>query len=113
MSIEALFGPSILQLNPGLLEAFWEHDRTIFVLLLARSKWFAPGPYRAQMRFHTMTRKYLDATRANLGSGGSKADQLDEPRGGARVIREVEKWLKEGGFDDQSVVGALAVLVFA
>ena len=112
-SIEALFGPRLFALNPGLLDAFWDFDSNIFALTLAFPKWLHPGPYRAQERYYAMMRKYVDAAWANFDWNGPAADADWEPHFGARVCRELVKWLRESGFHDKVVVGAMAMLVFA
>ena len=113
VSVKALFGPTIQQLNPGLLDAFWEFDRNIFSLLLARSRWLCPRAYQAQVRFYAMIRKYLDADRVNRSCDAPNIGQLNESNGGTRICRELEKWLQGSGFDDRAVVGSLAMLMFA
>ncbi|KAF4624102.1 hypothetical protein G7Y89_g14069 [Cudoniella acicularis] len=112
-SVESLFGPRIFELNPGLLDAFWEFDSNIFLLTLAIPRWLSPGPYRVQDRYYAMMSKYLDAAWENFDWNGPEADADWEPNFGARACREVVKWLRDSGFHSQVAVGAMAMLVFA
>lgn len=112
-SIGAVFGPRIFELNPELLDGFWDFDSNIFVLTLAIPKWLNPRPYKAQERFYAMMHKYVEAAWTDIDWNGPAADADWEPNFGARVSREVVKWIKESGFHDQVAVGAMAMLVFA
>ncbi|KAK3317496.1 putative cytochrome P450 [Cercophora scortea] len=115
-AVKTLLGPRIFELFPDVLDAFWEFDSNICLITLALPKWLFPGPYRAQERFYTIIRKYLAATYTDdaFDSVAAEADQDGwNPKSGARVSRELVKWLKTSGFQDEVAVGALAMLMFA
>ncbi|MCJ1389519.1 hypothetical protein MMC18_002376 [Xylographa bjoerkii] len=48
-------------------------------------------------------RKYVDAAWANFDWNGPAADADWEPHFGARVCRELVKWLRESGFHDKNL----------
>jgi hypothetical protein len=110
-SIESMFGPRLFELSPNVLEAFWEFDRNIIPLTLGIPKWMYSVPHTAQERYYGMIRKYLDE--AKSGSDSESADADWDVNFGARVCREVAKWVREKKFSDEVAVGAMAMLVFA
>lgn len=110
-SIESMFGPRLFELSPQLLDAFWKFDSYIIPLTLGIPRWLYSRPHTAQERYYAMIRKYLDS--AKLGSNNSAVDTDWDPDFGARVCREVAKWIKEKNFSDDVAVGAMAMLVFA
>ena len=112
-AMRTLLGPTIFDLNPGFLDAFWEFDYNVFMLTFGFPKWANPGPYRVQDRFLSMIEKYVDSARSNFDWNGPSAESPWEPHFGARVCREIAKWLTESGFPDVSIAGALGTLLFA
>jgi hypothetical protein len=112
-AIVALFGPRILELSPELIDAFWEFDSNIFALTVALPRWLTPKAYRAQGRYYGMIRTYVDAARKNFDWTGPAAEAGWEPEFGARVTRELVKWLREARFRDEVATGALGMLLFA
>ena len=117
-SITALLGPQIFELNGGsgeggFLDAFWRYDEVVFALTLGFPRWISPKPYRVQERYLGMIEKYLDHAWAGFDWNGSLSEASWEPNFGARVCREIAKWLKDAGFRDQVAAGALGTLVFA
>jgi hypothetical protein len=97
-AIEALYGTRIFELNPDLLEAFWDFDSNIFVLTLGLPKWLFRKSYRAKDRFYSMMRKYRSAT-----------DPIDDDN----IHGELARWCKDSEFGNDTEVGALAMLMFA
>lgn len=112
-AMSTLLGPTVFELNPGFLDAFWEFDDIVFTLTLGFPEWLHPRPYRVHDRYLAMIGKYLDSAWANFDWDGPSAEAHWEPHFGARVCREIAKWLKESGFPDKSVAGALGTLLFA
>ena len=112
-AMSTLLGPKVFELNTGFREAFWEFDDNVFMLTLGLPRWMNPAPYRVQDQFLSMVAKYVDAAWANFDWNGPDAEAYWEPHFGARVCRETAKWLRQEGFPDESIVGALATLVFA
>ncbi|ORY71962.1 putative cytochrome P450 [Pseudomassariella vexata] len=112
-AISTLFGPSIFELNPGLLDAFWAFDANLFTLTLGFPAWLNPRPYRIRDRYYAMIGKYLDAAWSKFDWNGPSAEVFWEPLFGARVCREIVKWLKDDGFQAEAAAGALGMLLMA
>ena len=112
-AISTLLGPNVFALNPGFLDAFWAFDDNVFTLTLGFPKWLDPRPYRVQDRFLLMMDRYLDSAWANFDWEGPDAEAYWEPHFGARVCREIVKWLRGSGFHGRTAAGALGTLLFA
>lgn len=112
-AIVTLLGPEVLKLNSSFLDAFWEFDENVFALTLGFPRWLNPRPYRVQERFLSMIEKYLDEAWADFDWDGPSVETYWEPQFGARVCRELVKWLRSDGFHSKAIAGALGVLLFA
>lgn len=112
-AISTLFGPAIFELNPGFLDAFWDFDQNTFAITLGLPAWLNPRPYRIHDRYLAMIGKYVDAACDRFDWDGPSAESFWEPHFGARVCREIVKWLRDDGFQKEAVAGALGVLLFA
>lgn len=112
INTEAMLGPVCLELNPGLMDAFWELDKQTFNLALGLPKWLYPTPYQKQERFFAMMRRWISHAWENFDWDGPAAGSTWEPYFGARICREVVKWTKERGFTEQLAIGSMAMFVF-
>ncbi|KAH6652390.1 putative cytochrome P450 [Truncatella angustata] len=109
---EATFGPRIFEINPNLIQAFWELDSQIPVLALRIPGWLYAKPYKKQEAFFDMIRKWKASALANFDVNGPAVDSNWEPNFGARINREVLFWIKENGFSDEFATGSLSMFVF-
>lgn len=109
---EALFGPRIFELNPGLMDAFWDLDSQIPILVLSIPRWLYPKPYRMQERFFGMVRKWIEDGLGDFDWDSPAATADWEPRFGARFNREVLSWSRKKGFSRQFAVGSQSMFVF-
>jgi hypothetical protein len=112
-AMKTLLGPTIFELNPGFLDAFWEFDENVFMLTLGLPKWLYSRPYKAHDHYLGMIEKYAKAAKSKFDWNGPERESPWEPHFGARVCREITKWLTEADFLDQSISGALGALLFA
>jgi hypothetical protein len=112
-AMKTLLGPKIFELNPGFLDAFWEFDDNVFMLTLGLPRWLYSRPYKVHDRYLGMIERYATAARSNFDWNGPECKSSWEPHFGARVCREITKWLTEADFLDRSISGALGALLFA
>ncbi|KAI1100576.1 putative cytochrome P450 [Jackrogersella minutella] len=112
-AISTLFGPNVLALNPDFLDAFWEFDAVFFNLILGLPRWITPRPFNAHDRYLSMIDRHLTAALEHFDWNGPDAEALWEPCFGARICRELVKWLMEAGFQRPALNGALGSLLFA
>ncbi|KAF3018238.1 hypothetical protein E8E14_013243 [Neopestalotiopsis sp. 37M] len=111
-AIGALFGPDILRTNPSFLDAFWEFDTVFMKLILGLPAWMDPRPFRAHKRYLSMIDKHLDIVLNDFD--WNAATEIEwEARFGARICRELVKWLRDAGFRREALSGALGALLFA
>ena len=110
-SFETLVGPRVLELNPGYNQLYWDFDARAFETLLGL-RWVNPEPSRLQDKFFAQTGKWLEAAWENFDWDGPDADADWEPNFGARVCRELSKWLKEN-FSWQSQPGFFSFFLLA
>ncbi|KAK4207438.1 hypothetical protein QBC37DRAFT_298716 [Rhypophila decipiens] len=102
-AIAALFGPNVLALNPGFVDTFWKFDSYAFTLVLGFPASINPRPYKAHDQYVNMIQRYLDAGLESFDWDGSDVDAQWGPLFGARVCRELVKWLLGAGFKGRSV----------
>lgn len=112
-AIATLLGPKVFELNPGFLDAFWEFEENVFTLTLGFPKWLNPRPYKVHDRYLAMIGKYLNAAWASFEWDGPDAEAYWEPHFGARVCREIAKWLRQDAFQEKVAAGAIGSLLFA
>ncbi|KAI0173951.1 putative cytochrome P450 [Pestalotiopsis sp. NC0098] len=109
---EATFGPRMFEINPDLIQAFWDLDSQIPVLALRIPSWLYAKPYIKQEAFFAMIRKWKASALVNFEADGPAADTDWEPNFGARINREVLFWIRENGFSDEFATGSLSMFVF-
>lgn len=112
-AIETLVGPRILELNPGFIEMFWDFDSIIFPLVLGLPSWLNPRPTRVRDKWNGMIRKYLDSGLENFDWNGPDVNASWEPVFGARVCRELVRWLLDSNFCTETVGGVLGTFLWA
>ncbi|KAI1073514.1 cytochrome P450 [Whalleya microplaca] len=112
-AISTLFGPNVLALNPGFIDVFWEFDAVFFNLILGLPRWISARPFKAHDRYLSMIERHLTSLLKHFDWNGSDAEALWEPHFGARVCRELVKWLMDAGFQRPALNGALGALLFA
>ena len=113
-AISTLAGPKLLELTPDLLDRFWDFDDVVFSLAMGFPRWLYARPYKAHDRYLDAFKKYLDSAWANFDWDGPSSEAAWEPEFGARVMREVAKWLSDSGFKaPYTGPGAIGILAWA
>lgn len=72
-ALTAMFGPYLIELNPGFVDDFWEWNLDMGPLFMGLPKWLIPGAYRRRenllksiMRWHKFAHENYDSS--NVGS---------------------------------------------
>jgi hypothetical protein len=107
-ALQAMFGSRFFQVNPGLLDAFWKFDSSIFELTMGLPRWLTPAAYRAQDRYYNMIGNYLDATDHAPPMGDIATDIF-----AGAVVPELVGWVKISKFERDVAAGSIAMLTFA
>lgn len=107
-ALKAMLGSTFFQVNPGLLDAFWKFDSSIFELTMGLPRWLTPTAYKAQDRYYGMIQRYLD-----LKDDNPTAEQdTTDIRAGA-IVPELVGWTRESKFEEGAAAGSIAMLTFA
>jgi hypothetical protein len=107
-ALKAMFGSKFFQINPGLLEAFWKFDSSIFELTMGLPRWLTPTAYKAQDRYYGMIQRYLDAKDDTLTA---EEDAADISAGA--IVHELVGWVRGSQFEEGVAAGSIAMLTFA
>ncbi|KAK4212718.1 cytochrome P450 [Rhypophila decipiens] len=113
----AVLGPLFLELNPGLMDAFWEYDRHFRSLAFGLPSWMSRPAVRARNRLSAMCRKWVEIADARFDwssyKGSTDTDQSDlgwEPIFGSPLSRGMIQWGKSFGFSN-GTMGAVFTLL--
>lgn len=110
----AIFGPRILQMNPGFVDAFWEFERYAETLSFGLPSLLNTRARYARDTFHAMCGKWFE-----MADGEFDWDKVDEdsdkefePILGARISRRLAQWGKSFRFSRKTMGGAYGLLFF-
>ncbi|KAH8203207.1 hypothetical protein TruAng_002612 [Truncatella angustata] len=112
-AIKTFVGDRIFELNPTFTDMYWKFDSIIFPLVLGLPAWMNPRPTNVRDQWNQMIRVYLDTGLERFDWNGQDADADWEPVFGARVCRELVKWLRESDFSTETVAGFLGTFLWA
>ncbi|KAH7324302.1 cytochrome P450 [Stachybotrys elegans] len=110
-AITTLFGPRLFALNKDFLDIFWTYDDHASKLVWGFPEWVYPAPYKASDRYLAAFEKYIADGMENFDWQASGAEANWEPHFGARITRELVKWLSDAKFRPKTVAGALGTLL--
>ena len=112
-AVTTLVGPRIFELSPDFTDSMWEFDSVIFQLVLGLPPWLNPKPLKVRDGWNKKIREYLDSGLESFDWNGPDVESTWEPVFGARVCRELVKWLQESGMCNESVAGFLGTFLWA
>ncbi|KAF1941002.1 cytochrome P450 [Clathrospora elynae] len=100
-SVEALFGPNLLGLNPELAKDFWEYDDSVGFLALGMPNWLKPNAAKARSRVLEALKRWR-RNAVNNADPAIAEDAAWNPAWGLGAIRRRNKLLDatEGLFDE-------------
>ena len=106
-SIEALYGPHLLRISPGLPEDFWEWDHYATTLLKGLPRWMIPKAFGARQRaldairkWHAFAKEHEDFTNV------SAAAPEWEPYWGAKIFKARQLYMSKMHFMDAEATAA-------
>lgn len=111
----AIMGRRILEVNPGLVDAFWDYERAVEGLAFGLPSWINRKGVRARNRIRGMCAKWYEVANREYDWENEAANgQPDwEPLFGAQISRELGQWAKSFDFSAQSIGAAYCLFVFA
>ncbi|KAK1751298.1 cytochrome P450 [Echria macrotheca] len=112
-AVVSLCGPRIFELNPDFTEVYWEFDPYAMMLCYVPPRWMARKAYQTRARGMAAVERWLDAAWERFDWDDKEAVEADwEPCFGARFNRETCRWMKDHGFDKQSITGFILGVIF-
>ncbi|KAF3059927.1 Cholesterol 7-alpha-monooxygenase [Daldinia childiae] len=111
-AVNTMFGPRMLELNPGLVDALWDVDANLGKLVWGLPSFITPRPYKMRDKLRAMMAKYLNAAWANFDWNGPDADSDWDVHFGARVSREIAIWMKENDLSIETASGHTMARLF-
>ena len=105
-TIEAVFGPSFLALNPNFCEQFWEFSKRMPLLSKSYPRWITPAPYKARdrclasvKRWHAHFHQQIDRRRL-----GTYADW--DNLSGAEIMKSRHEYFARVHVFDEDAIAA-------
>ncbi|OTA55082.1 cytochrome P450 [Hypoxylon sp. EC38] len=111
-AIKSMFGTVLLEVNPDLLECYWEFDEVAGILVWGLPRFLIPRAYKIRERLHNMTKKQTEIAYEEFKWDGPEADSDWDPYWGSRFAREIARWLKEAGFSVRTASGHTMATLF-
>ncbi|KAK1750472.1 putative cytochrome P450 E-class, group IV [Echria macrotheca] len=106
-----LAGPRMLGLNPNLLRELWDFDEIAASLVWGLPKWINREAWKKRDRFNASCVRYLEDGWKDFDWDGPAASASWEPVWGSRYVRELVRWMRQCGFDKETMGGAMMILV--
>ncbi|KAI1139192.1 cytochrome P450 [Hypoxylon sp. FL0543] len=111
-AIKATFGSVLLDLNPDLIDCYWEFDEIAGILVWGLPRFLIPRAYKVRERLHNMTKRQVKVAYKQFDWGGAADDSDWDPYWGSRFAREIARWLKEAGFSERTASGHTMATLF-
>ena len=103
--LEALYGPSLLTINPSFVEDLWEFDGQVVNLAKRLPRFLVPKAYRVRDRLKDQIQNWYQYARQHSGDDAAHTDNSDwDPYWGSVMNRERQKTLLSiDGQDDAAL----------
>lgn len=101
----SLFGSRLVELNPGVVQAYWDFDDIAGPLAFGPPRFLQRRSIRIRNRLHAMVRRQIDAAWESFDWDGPDAEADWEPHFGSRLSRETARWLRQNGFSNHAAAG--------
>ena len=111
--LQAIFGPSLLKINPTFTENVWKFDDSVPWLARMIPSFINPEPYRARQRVREQLKSWYKYARANFTEDCIYEDGDGDPFWGSELIRyQQKKYLQADNYDDDALASADLALVW-
>ncbi|KAI0846352.1 cytochrome P450 [Daldinia vernicosa] len=93
-SIETIMGSKILEINPNIIDDFWEFDNNVPQFLKCLPRWMMPAPFKARDRVHDSIKKWHAYAHAHSDCSRISANDPEwEPFFGTKMIRARQNYM--------------------
>ncbi|KAF1849695.1 cytochrome P450 [Cucurbitaria berberidis CBS 394.84] len=111
--LQAVFGPSLLKINPDFMDDAWKFDDSIPWLARLVPSFVNPEPYRTRERLRNQLKRWYKYARENFSDDCIYEDGDGDPYWGSELIRyQQKKYLQADNFDDDALASADLALVW-
>lgn len=111
--LQAVFGPSLLEINPNFIEETWKFDDSIPWLARMIPSFINPEPDRVRQRVRDQLKKWYKYAREHFTKDCIDEDGDGDPYWGSELIRYQQKmYLQADNYDDDAVASADLALVW-
>ncbi|RYC57754.1 hypothetical protein CHU98_g8454 [Xylaria longipes] len=94
---ETVFGPSILSLNPDIIETAWALDKVIPWLFRQVPSFLMPHPYRLRKKMAKQIRRWYAYSRQWFTESSIDPDGDGDPFWGSEIVRRLQRELLRNG----------------
>ncbi|RYP26194.1 hypothetical protein DL767_008146 [Monosporascus sp. MG133] len=94
---QAIFGPSLLQLNPDIIENAWALDEVLPWLFRQVPSFLMPRPYRLRKSLSTQIRRWYAYARQWFTESSIYPDGDGDPFWGSEIVRHLQRELLKNG----------------
>ncbi|KAI2780488.1 cytochrome P450 [Daldinia loculata] len=93
-SIETIMGSKILEINPNIIDDFWEFDNNVPQFLKGLPRWMIPAPFKARDRVHDSIKKWHAYAHAHSDCSQIRTNDPEwEPFFGTKMIRARQNYM--------------------
>jgi hypothetical protein len=111
--LQAVFGPSLLEINPDFIKDVWKFDDSIPWLARVVPFFVNPEPYRVRERLRNQLKKWYKYAREHFTDSSIYQDGDGDPYWGSELIRyQQKKYLQVDNYDDDALASADLALVW-
>ena len=111
--LQAVFGPSLLEINPNFIEDAWKFDDSIPWLARMIPSFVNPKPHRMRQRVRDQLKKWYKYAREHFTENSIYEDRDGDPYWGSELIRYQQKmYLQANNYDDDALASADLALVW-
>lgn len=112
--MEAVCGPSLLELNPAFANDFWNYDKNVPWLARALPHFIIPNAYRTQKRLLYQLKNWYAYARSHFSTSSIDEDGNGDPFWGSEMMRSRQEFLLQvDGQDDDSLASSDLGLIWA
>lgn len=104
--IEAIFGPTLLQLNPGFVEDMWKFDNFVPWFSRAIPSFLMPEPYRLRRRLRSQLKYWYRHARHHFQESCISEDGDGDHFWGSELVRHRQKVLLQVDEHDDDVLAS-------
>ncbi|KAK8043456.1 cytochrome P450 [Apiospora rasikravindrae] len=105
-TIEAIYGPLLLKVNPSFVEDLWAFDDMLPWLVRGLPSWIVPGTYKTRKRLHDQIKAWYAIARREFHESSIDSSGDGDPSWGSELVRGLHRVLLHRGSHDDDALAA-------